>query len=102
VSKPIATSPNRTAEQKKEDALRRQQRSALTKPLKKSIEKADAEMAQLQSEKTRLEEKLTQALPTSEIVETGKQLKLVNHSLEKLEAQWLAWSEELEKIEQAA
>ena len=102
VSKPIATSPNRTAEQKKEDALLRQQRSALTKPLKKSIEKADAEMAQLQSEKTRLEEKLTQALPTSEIVETGKQLKLVNHSLEKLEAQWLAWSEELEKIEQAA
>ena len=102
VSKPIVTSPNRTAEQKKEDALLRQQRSALTKPLKKSIEKADAEMVQLQAEKTRLEEKLTQALPTTEIVETGKQLKLVNHSLEKLEAQWLAWSEELEKIEQAA
>jgi ATP-binding cassette subfamily F protein 3 len=102
VSKPIVTSPNRTAEQKKEEALLRQQRSALTKPLKKSIEKADAEMVQLQAEKTRLEEKLTQALPTTEIVETGKQLKLVNHSLEKLEAQWLAWSEELEKIEQAA
>jgi hypothetical protein len=24
----------------------------------------------------------------------------VNHALEELEAQWLAWSEELEKIEQ--
>ena len=98
-SKPAAPFQTRTAEQKKEDALLRQQRSALTKPLKKSIEKADAELIRLQTEKTALEEKLTQALSPADIAETGKQLKTVNNALEALEAQWLAWSEELEKLE---
>ena len=100
VSKPTVTSPNRSAAQKKEDALLRQQRSALTKPLKKSIEKADAEMNRLQAEKNALEHQLTQALSPAAIAETGKQLKTVNQALEELEAQWLAWSEELEKLEQ--
>ena len=100
IAKPIATTQNRTAEQKKEDALLRQQKSARTKPLKKSIEKADAQLIQLQSEKTSLEEKLTQPLTPSEIAETGKQLKAVNNEINELEAQWLAWSEALEKMEQ--
>jgi ATP-binding cassette subfamily F protein 3 len=82
---------NRSSEQKKEDALLRQQKSALTKPLKKSIEKADAQLLLLHAEKTALEEKLTQALAPAEIA---------NHALEALEAQWLAWSEELEKLNQ--
>jgi ATP-binding cassette subfamily F protein 3 len=68
--------------------------------LKKSIEKADGQMLQLQSEKAALEEKLTRALSPADIAETGKQLKSVNKALEDLEAQWLAWSEELERIEQ--
>jgi ATP-binding cassette subfamily F protein 3 len=100
MAKPIVPTPNRTAEQKKVDAVMRQQKSALTKPLKKSIEKADSQMQQLQSEKAALEEKLTQALLPAEIAENGKQLKSVNKALEDLEAQWLAWSEELERIEQ--
>ena len=99
IVKPVVHSPTRTAAQKKEDALLRQQRSALTKPLKKSIEKADAQLIKLQSDKTALEEKLTQSLTPSEIAEAGKQLKSINTELENLEAQWLAWSEELEKLE---
>jgi ATP-binding cassette subfamily F protein 3 len=101
-TKSTAPFQNRTAEQKKEDALLRQQKSALAKPLKKSIEKADVQLLKLQSEKAALENKLTQALAPSEIAETGKQLKSVNNALDELEAQWLAWSEELEKIEQSA
>jgi ATP-binding cassette subfamily F protein 3 len=101
-SKQTVPFQNRSAEQKKEDALLRQQRSAMTKPLKKSIEKADAELIRLQTEKTALEEKLTQALSPADIAETGKQLMTVNNALEALEAQWLAWSEELEKLEQSA
>jgi ATP-binding cassette subfamily F protein 3 len=97
-TKPMVPTPNRTAEQKKEDALLRQQKSALTKPLKKSLEKADAQLLQLQTEKTSLEEKLTQPLAPADIAETGKQLKSVNNALETLEAQWLAWSDELEKL----
>jgi ATP-binding cassette subfamily F protein 3 len=99
IVKPVVHAPNRTASQKKEDALLRQQRSALTKPLKKSIEKADAELIKLQAEKAALEEKLTQALTPPEIAEAGKQLKSINTDLDNLEAQWLIWSEELEKLE---
>jgi hypothetical protein len=35
----------------------------------------------------------------TEIAETGKQLKSVNVALEELEAQWLSWSEALEKLD---
>jgi len=34
-----------------------------------------------------------------EIAETGKLLKTVNTALEELEVQWLAWSEELERLD---
>jgi ATP-binding cassette subfamily F protein 3 len=97
--KPLAVPANRTAEQKKEDALIRQQKSALKKPLKKSIEQADLKMSQLQADKLALETKLTTPLSPAEIAEAGKQLKAVNTALEDLEVQWLAWSEELEKLD---
>ena len=90
---------NRTPEQKKEDALQRQQKSALKKPLKKSIEQADQKMAQLEAQKLSLENKLASPLSPTEIAETGKQLKSVNVALEELEAQWLSWSEALEKLD---
>ena len=90
---------NRTPEQKKEDALQRQQKSALKKPLKKSIEQADQKIAQLEAQKLSLESKLASPLSPTEIAETGKLLKSVNVELEELEAQWLSWSEALEKLE---
>jgi ATP-binding cassette subfamily F protein 3 len=90
---------NRTPEQKKEDALQRQQKSALKKPLKKSIEQADQKMAQLEAQKLSLESKLASPISPAEIAETGKLLKSVNVELEELEAQWLSWSEALEKLE---
>ena len=94
---------NRTPEQKKEDALQRQQKSALKKPLKKplkkSIEQADQKIAQLEAQKLSLESKLASPISPAEIAETGKLLKSVNIELEELEAQWLSWSETLEKLE---
>jgi ATP-binding cassette, subfamily F, member 3 len=90
---------NRTPEQKKEDALQRQQKSALKKPLKKSIEQADQKIAQLEAQKLSLESKLASPISPTEIAETGKLLKSVNVELEELEAQWLSWSEALEKLE---
>ena len=90
---------NRTPEQKKEDALQRQQKSALKKPLKKSIEQADQKIAQLEAQKLSLESKLASPISPAEIAETGKLLKSVNIELEELEAQWLSWSEALEKLE---
>jgi len=96
--KPVAKIVNRTPDQKKEDALLRQQKSALLKPLKKSIEQADQKIAKLEAEKLALESKLATPLPPLEIAETGKLLKSVNTALEELEIQWLAWSEELERL----
>ena len=96
--KPVAKIVNRTPDQKKEDALLRQQKSALLKPLKKSIEQADQNIAKLEAEKLALESKLATPLPPLEIAETGKLLKSVNTALEELEIQWLAWSEELERL----
>ena len=90
---------NRTPEQKKEDALQRQQKSALKKPLKKSIEQADQKISLLEAQKLSLESKLASPLSPAEIAETGKLLKSVNLELEELEAQWLSWSEALEKLE---
>jgi ATP-binding cassette, subfamily F, member 3 len=90
---------NRTPEQKKEDALQRQQKSALKKPLKKSIEQADQKISLLEAQKLSLESKLASPLSPTEIAETGKLLKSVNLELEDLEAQWLSWSEALEKLE---
>ena len=90
---------NRTPEQKKEDALQRQQKSALKKPLKKSIEQADQKISLLEAQKLSLESKLASPLSPAEIAETGKLLKSVNMELEDLEAQWLSWSEALEKLE---
>ena len=88
-----------TPEQKKEDALQRQQKSALKKPLKKSIEQADQKISLLEAQKLSLESKLASPLSPAEIAETGKLLKSVNMELEELEAQWLSWSEALEKLE---
>jgi ATP-binding cassette subfamily F protein 3 len=96
--KQVTKIANRTPEQKKEDALLRQQKSALQKPLKKSIEQADLKIAKLETDKLALESKLTTPLSPAEIAETGKLLKTVNTALEELEIQWLAWSEELERL----
>jgi ATP-binding cassette subfamily F protein 3 len=95
--KPLTKIANRTPDQKKEDALLRQQKSALLKPLKKSIEQTDQKIANLEADKLVLESKLATPLTPAEIAETGKLLKTVNTALEELEIQWLAWSEELEK-----
>ena len=99
-AKPVAKIVNRSPEQKKEDALLRQQKSALQKPLKKSIEQADQTIAKLEAEKLALESKLTTPLSPAEIAQTGKLLKTVTTSLEELEIQWLALSEELERLNQ--
>jgi ATP-binding cassette subfamily F protein 3 len=105
VAIPVEVKPvvvNRTPEQKKQDALVRQQKSVLAKPLKKSIEQADQKMAQLEAQKGALETKLTTPLPPAEIAEVGKQLKAIQTELEDLEVQWLSWTEELEQLNAAA
>jgi ATP-binding cassette subfamily F protein 3 len=89
----------KTSQQRKIDSAKRQEINALTKPIKKKIEKAEKDMAQLNIEKEKLEGQLIQPISPSEIAEAGKQLKSVNDQLADLEEQWLAWSAEIEAIE---
>ena len=89
----------KTSQQRKLDSAKRQEINALIKPIKKKIEKAEKDMLQLNVEKDKLENQLIQPISSSEIAEAGKQLKLVNDQLADLEEQWLAWSAEIEAIE---
>ena len=89
----------KTSEQRKQDSARRQEINALTKPIKKLIEKAEKEMAALNSEKEQLETRLTQAMTPPEMAEAGKNLKKINEQLTLIEEQWLGWAAEIESIE---
>lgn len=89
----------KTSEQRKQDSARRQQINALTKPIKKLIEKAEKEMVSLNSEKEQLEARLTQTMAPPEMAEAGKNLKKINEQLTFIEEQWLGWAAEIESIE---
>ena len=84
------------AEQRKLDAQRRQQQSEATKPLRKELEKIDKNMLTLNAEKGELQDLLTRANVTTEIVATGKRLKLIDNELVTLEERWLELTEQIE------
>ncbi len=84
------------AEQKRQDAQRRQQLANQLKPLRKELEQVDKRMAALNAEKADLENRLTQALAPAEIAESGKRLKAVGDELDELEMRWLELSEAIE------
>jgi ATP-binding cassette, subfamily F, member 3 len=86
-------------EQRRVDAQQRQQLAARTKPLKRELEQADRQMAQLAAAKAQLESRLAAPLPAAEIAEVGRQLKAANDELQALEERWLALSGEIEAIE---
>jgi ATP-binding cassette subfamily F protein 3 len=96
--KPVA----QTSEQRKLESAKRQEINARTKPLKKQIDQTEKSMAQLQSDKTRLEAKLLEPISPSDIAEIGKKLKAINDELVSLEEKWLEWTSEIEAIESQA
>jgi ATP-binding cassette subfamily F protein 3 len=89
----------KTNEQRKLDAARRQEMNALTKPIKKKIEKADKEMAELNRQKTDIETQLLQPIAPAEIAQLGKSLKLINDQLASIEEEWLEWVANVDEIE---
>jgi len=74
-----------------------------TRPLRKEIERIDAQMAALNTEKTSIEVALaSRALMPPQMAEKGRRLKVVNDEIETLEARWLELSEEIETLTRAA
>ena len=55
-------------------------------------------MAELQTTKNTLEERLTQPMPPAEIADNGKRLKAATDEITKLEERWLEVSSELEAL----
>ena len=89
------------AEQRKLDAERRKQLADTTRAWRKELEKADARMHAIQTEKATLEDALTRPLPPAELATAGKTLKTLGDELEELELRWLELGELIEQAEAA-
>ncbi len=98
-AKPAATAPApAAADQRKQDAQSRQQRSDQQKPLKREIGQIDEKLAAAATEKAALEARLAKPLPAAEIADAGKRLKALNDEIERLEERWMAVSSQLEAL----
>jgi ATP-binding cassette subfamily F protein 3 len=80
---------------KKDDALRRQQLDA-TKPLRKELEKIDARMLSLTTERDSLQATLAITTAPAEMAQSGKRLKVIDTELGTLEERWLELTEQIE------
>jgi ATP-binding cassette subfamily F protein 3 len=85
-----------SADQRKHDAQKRQQLAAQTRPLKRELEQNEQRMAQIESEKTQLEARLSTPLPPAEIAEAGRRLKALADEVATLEERWLELTHLLE------
>jgi len=89
------------AEQRRQDARRRQQKAERLKPLRQAIAQIDQRLAQLTTERTALEQRLAQpALTPADIAGAGKQLKTTGEEIARLEEEWLDLSGQIEAMEQ--
>jgi ATP-binding cassette subfamily F protein 3 len=98
---PVAAEPQvfRSPEQRKQDAQRRIEMAAQTRPFKKSLEQTEQRMAQLQKSKADLENRLASPMATPDIVKASKELGSTNAELDTLESKWLELSEQIQLIE---
>jgi ATP-binding cassette subfamily F protein 3 len=84
------------AEQRKQDAQKRQQQTAQTRPLKRELEQNEQRMASIGLEKSQLEQRLTTSLLPSEMADAGRRLKALADEVATLEERWLELSSQLE------
>jgi ATP-binding cassette subfamily F protein 3 len=92
---PLAAAvPTPGPDQRKQEALKRDQ----LKPLKKELERIEKQMAQFTQERNALEASLNGPAAPAELADAGRQLKAVNASLEPLEERWLELTEQIEAV----
>jgi ATP-binding cassette subfamily F protein 3 len=66
------------------------------KPLKKELEKVDAQLKSLNAERQSLETKLAATTTPADMAQSGKRLKAVDAELAQLEERWLELSDQIE------
>jgi ATP-binding cassette subfamily F protein 3 len=93
-----ARAPVQQRDQRKQDALARQQMAEKTRPLKKEIEKIDQQLGVLNARKTELETLLSTPLSPNEIAESGRHLKQASDQIAQLEERWLELNDQLEAL----
>ena len=71
---------------------------AKAKPLQQALAKLDKTLADLHSEKTRLEAQLAKAATPNDIADSAMSLQRVTAELSKLEEEWLSLSEDIEAL----
>jgi ATP-binding cassette subfamily F protein 3 len=85
-------------EQRKLDAQARQLLAEKVRPLKKELEQIDQRLARLATERSELENKLTEPLPPAQIADCGRQLKQGHDETALLEERWLELTAALEAL----
>jgi ATP-binding cassette subfamily F protein 3 len=66
------------------------------KPLKKELDKVDAQMKTLSTERQTLEAQLAATIAPAEMAKAGKRLKAVDAELQTLEERWLELTDQIE------
>jgi ATP-binding cassette subfamily F protein 3 len=97
-----APAANRSPEQRKQDAQRRQQLTEQLRPLKKELEQNEKRMAALSQEKSGLEALLSQQTTPSAMADAGRKLKAINDDIDALEARWLELTDAIESASSVA
>ena len=92
-----APAANRSPEQRKQDAQRRQQQAEHVRPLKKELDQNEKRTAALALEKAALETLLSQPATPAALADAGRKLKTLNDEIERLEACWLELTEQIER-----
>ena len=91
---PIAVAATPGPDQRKQEALKREQ----LKPLKKELERVEKQIAQFTQERDALQARLNGSATPAELAEVGRQLKAANTKLEALEERWLDLNEQIEAV----
>ena len=86
-----------SAEQRKQDAQKRQQLAAQTRPLKRELEQNEERMASIEAEKNRLEALLTTPVSPADMADAGRRLKALSDEVATLEERWLTITSLLEE-----
>ena len=83
-------------DQRRLDALSRQQLADRTKPLKRELERSEHALENLNKERSQLESSLAGTLTPSEMAQAGKRLKALTEQIASVEARWLELTEQIE------
>jgi ATP-binding cassette subfamily F protein 3 len=103
VEAPPPPAPIVSREDRKASGQARMRLAEQTKPMRKEMERIDAQLNKLAEEREKLEARLAEGTaPPAEIVETGKRLKAIHDELEAAELRWLELSAEVEAIQASA